>query len=180
MKNPFLVGDKVYLRALTEDDLNATYREWFNDAEICEFNSHHRFPNYDEDMREYYETVIKSKKNLILGICDKASDAHIGNIALENIDTINRSAEFAIVIGDKTFWGKGIGKEAARLIIDHGFKALGLHRIYCGTSEDNVAMQKMALSLGFTEEGRARDAMFKSGAFKQVISYGLIDNEFKG
>lgn len=178
MKNPFLTGEKIYLRTITEDDLNANYREWFNDEEICRYNSHHRFPNYDENMRDFYETVIKSKQNLVLAICEKEGDKHIGNIALENIDPLNQSAEFAIIIGDKEQWGKGVGTEAARLIVKHGFDELNLHRIYCGTSEDNEGMQKLALSLGFKEEGRARDGMFKGGSFKNVIYYSLLGNEY--
>lgn len=180
MKSPFLIGERVYLRTIVQDDLNAKYREWFNDAEVCRYNSHHRFPNYDEDMHAYYERVIKSRTNLVLAICDKETDAHIGNIALENIDTLNQSAEFAILIGDKNFWGKGVGKEAARLLIRHGFEELNLHRIYCGTSEDNIGMQKLAATLGFKKEGRARDAMFKGGAFKDLTSYGLLEHECKG
>src|SRR3989338_2540201 len=109
MHNPFLVGEKVYLRAIEESDLSEKYREWFNDEEVCRYNSHHRFPNYDENMREYFETVIKSKLNLVLAICDRQTDAHVGNIALENIDTLNQCAEFAILIGEKTMWGRSVG-----------------------------------------------------------------------
>src|SRR3989338_1006372 len=149
MKNPFLIGESVYLRTIDEGDLNATYREWFNDAEVNQFNSHHRFQNYDEDMRAYYDRVIKSHDNVVLAICDKATDAHVGNISLMNIDALNQHAELGIVIGDKMQWGKGVGKESMRLIVTHGFEQLNLHRIYLGTAEDNIAMQKLAQSLGF-------------------------------
>lgn len=179
MKDPFLIGEKIYLRAIAEADLNEKYREWFNDEEICRYNSHHRFPNYDADMREYYESTIKSRKNLILAICDKETDTHIGNVALENIDPVDRSAEFAILIGDKAWWGKGIGKGVARLMLEHGFEQLGLERIYCGTAEDNIGMQKIAVATGFKEEGRARKAIFKNGSFKDVINYGLLKDEYQ-
>ncbi len=179
MKNPFLTGETVYFRTITEADLNANYREWFNDEEICRYNSHHRFPNYDENMRDYFENVIKSRQNLVLAICDKKSDAHIGNIALENIDSLNQSAEFAIIIGDKQMWGKGFGTEAATLIVKHGFEELNLHRIYLGTQDDNAGMQKLAATLGFKEEGRTRESIFKGGKFKDLIYYGLLRHEWK-
>ena len=179
MKNPFLIGEKIYLRTITPDDLNANYREWFNDEEICRYNSHHRFPNYDQDMADYYKNVIQSRSNLILAICDKKTDKHAGNIALENIDAINQSAEFAIIIGDKKQWGKGIGKEAAKLIIKHGFEELNLHRIHCGTQDDNIGMQKLAASLGFKEEGRTRESIYKGGIFKDLIYYGLLRYDWK-
>ena len=179
MHNPFLVGRTIYLRPIEESDLNANYREWFNDAEVCEYNSHHRFPNYDANMRKYYEEVIKSRSNLVLAICDRETEKHIGNIALENIDHLNQSAEFAIVIGDKRYWGKGLGKEAMKLIVKHGFRDLNLHRIYCGTAAANIGMQKLAKALGFVEEGRFRHSLFKGGKFSDTIHYGLLSHEFK-
>lgn len=179
MKNSFLTGDTISLRPITEADLGERYRDWFNDTEVCQFNSHHRFPNYDEDMRRYYETTIKSHENLVLAICDKTNDLHVGNVSLQNIDTLNQSAEFAIIIGDKSYWGRGVGKEAMRLIVEHGFDQLNLHRIYCGTAEDNVGMQKLALALGFTEEGRARHELFKNGQFKDTIRYSLLRDEYQ-
>lgn len=175
----FLSGSHIYLRAIVETDLNESYRDWFNDEEVCRFNSHHRFPNYDADMREYYETTIKSHENLVLAICDKTNDLHIGNVSLQGIDTLGQSAEFAIMIGNKSYQGKGVGKESMRLMVKHGFEELNLHRIFCGTAEDNIGMQKLALALGFKEEGRSRDAIYKTGIFKNLIHYGLLRNELK-
>lgn len=179
MHNPFLVGEHIYLRAIESADLNDAYREWFNDEEICRYNSHHRFPNYDENMHSYFESTIKSQTNLILAIVDKATDIHIGNVALENINPVDRAAEFAIIIGNKNLHGKGIGRDATRLILKHGFEQLGLERVYCGTAEDNIGMQKLAAAVGFVQEGRARKALFKNNTFKDVINYGLLRDELK-
>lgn len=177
MQQPFLIGESIYLRTINESDLNENYQQWFNDAEVCQFNSHHRFPNYRQNMQSYFDEVIKSGNNLILAIIDKGTEVHIGNISLQNIDSLNQSAEFAIIIGNKEFWSRGVGKEAAQLVIEHGFKQLNLHRVYCGTSIENIGMQKLAEALGFVKEGTARDAMFKNGKFQDIISYGLIRHE---
>lgn len=179
MKNTFLQGKKIYLRAIEAGDLTLSYQNWFNDAEVCRYNSHHRFPMYREDMEAYFRDVIQSKQNLVLAIIDKATDAHIGNVALLDINTINSSAEFAIIIGEKKFLGKGIGTEAGKLIINHGFTALNLRRISCETAEDNIGMQKLAASLGFTKEGARREALFKNGSYRNMIVYGLLRDEAK-
>lgn len=174
MKNTFLQGKKIYLRAIGADDLTLAYQQWFNDEEVCRYNSHHRFPMYREDMEAYFRNVIQSKQNLVLAIIDKATDAHIGNIALLDMNAINGFAELAIIIGEKKFLGKGVGTEAGKLIINHGFTALNLHRISCETSEDNIGMQKLAAVLGFTKEGARREALFKNGAYRDMIVYGLL------
>lgn len=179
MHKPFLIGKRIYLREIEEVDLNENYQQWFNDEEVCRFNDHHRFPNYRQNMEEYYRDVIKSKNNLILAIIDKETDKHIGNISLQNIDSINCSAEFAIIIGDKGCWMKGVGQEAANLIINHGFKSLNLHRLYCGTSAENMGMQKLAEKIGFKKEGISREAIYKNGKYQDIINFGLLKDEHK-
>lgn len=179
MKNPFLIGEKIYLRTIDASDLTDAYRNWFNDADVCQYNSHHRFPRYQDEMEEYYRSVIQSKDNLVLAICDKKNDEHIGNISLQGIDLINRSAELAIIIGEKEYWHKGIGYEASRLLISHGFESLNLNRIFCGTTENNIGMQKLAESIGFKREGIARQSMFKDGKYLDGYYYGLVRSEYE-
>tara|TARA_B100000315_G_scaffold184167_1_gene173158 strand:+ start:8906 stop:9511 length:606 start_codon:yes stop_codon:yes gene_type:complete len=178
MKNPFLVGDKIYLRGLTLHDLDGNYINWLNDAIICKYNSHHVFPYNRENAENYIKDAYHSKNKLALAIVLKKNDLHIGNISLQNINYINQSAEFAIIAGEKKYWGKGYSKEAASLIIKHGFMELNLHRIYCGTSDDNIPMQKLALSIGMTDEGRSNDALFKHGRYVDIINYGILRDVF--
>ena len=85
---------------------------------------------------------------LVLAVVCRKDGLHIGNIGLVGIDYISRAAEFTVVIGDRVHWGKGLGKEAARLLCDHAFLSLNLNRISCGTFENNVAMCKLAAYLG--------------------------------
>lgn len=177
MHLPFLIGEKIYLRVIEEKDLNEVYQQWFNDEEICRFNSHHRFPNYQQDMQAYYHQVIKSKENLILAIIDKDNETHVGNVALENINAVDKTAELAIIVGNKNYWAQGVGYEACQLLIEHGFNALNLHRIYCGTSKENIGMQKLTEKLGFKREGLSREAIFKDGHYVDIINYGLIQND---
>ncbi|MFA4941306.1 MAG: GNAT family protein [Patescibacteria group bacterium] len=179
MKNSFIIGKKIYLRPIVKKDLNENYKNWFNDADVCMFNSHHRFPNYNEDMLYYYKKVIKTRNNLILAIIDKKTDSHVGNISLQNINYIDKAAELAVIIGDKKFWGKGIGKEAGNLILKHGFNDLNLHRISCGTSKENKGMQGLAGSLGFKREGVLREALYKNGRYNDIINYGLLKKEYE-
>jgi RimJ/RimL family protein N-acetyltransferase len=140
---------------------------------------HHRFPNYQQNMQEYFDSVIKSKENLVLAIIDTKTDEHIGNVSLQNINLLDKNAEVAIIIGNKNFWGKGIGEEACRLIIAHGFTQLGLHRMYFGTSGKNKSMQKIGDKIGFKKEGESREAQFKNGEFDSIVHYGLLAHEFK-
>ncbi|MBY0449744.1 MAG: GNAT family N-acetyltransferase [Cyanobacteria bacterium] len=176
--NTFLSGERVYLRGLDEHDVKGNYVHWLNDPEVCRYNSHHTFPYTQEQALAYIRSLSNTRDKLVLAIIERQSQKHIGNLALQNIHAINQSAEFAILMGEKAFWGLGYGKEAASLIMTHGFLALNLHRIYCGTNHENIGMQKLAESLGMKEEGRLRQATFKHGKFMDVIQYGILKSEY--
>jgi len=175
---PFLIGKEIYLRPLVEGDSEGAYPRWFNDAEVCRGNTHHIFPYTAEDARAYIQRANSDHRQLFLAIIRREDDTHIGNIALDNIDHLNRTAELSIIIGDKSYWGKGYGKEAARLIYDHGFLVLNLNRIAWGTFEDNAGAHKLAEYLGMVEEGRRRQAVYKLGRYVDVIEYGVLRSEY--
>jgi len=175
----FLRGERIYLRGLERSDVTGNYGNWFNDPEVCRYNAHHRFPYGQEELMEYVDGQSGARDRLVLAIIERIDDSHVGNISLQSIDSVERSAEFAIVIGEKSAWGKGYSKEAARLIIEHGFGMLNLHRIYCGTSSENVPMQKLALAMGFSPEGRRREALYKDSRYWDIIEYGLLQAEWQ-
>ena len=46
-------------------------------------------------------------------------------------------------------------------------------RIHCGTSQNNIGMQGLALRLGMNEEGRQRKAIYKTGKYYDNILYAI-------
>lgn len=174
----FLKSQRLYLRPLECLDIQNGYLKWFDDEEVCEYNGHHRFPQTEASMREYIDRVNSSRNSLVLAVVLKENDKHIGNISVQNIDYINRTGEFAIIIGDKSSWGKGYSSEAGKVIIKHVFSQLNLNKIYCGTSEKNVGMQKLALKLGFKTEGTRRKHLYKNNQYNDLLLYGLLKDEF--
>ncbi len=175
---PFLKGADIHLRALQESDCQGAYLQWFNDAEVCRFNGHHLFPYQREEAEAYVRKVELSPSDLVLAIVLTAGDRHIGNVSLQNINLVHRSAEFAIVLGEKEIWGKGYSKQAARLILNHGFLTLNLQRVECGTAETNIPMQRLAESLGMQKEGCRRQALFRENRYLDIVEYGVLKEEY--
>jgi ribosomal-protein-alanine N-acetyltransferase len=175
---PFLIDKSIYLRPLVEADAGGPYPSWFNDEAVCLGNSHHVFPYTSESALRYIRQVYENRTQLVLAIVLRKGDVHIGNIALQHIHPVYHTAEFSIIIGDKSAWGSGVGKEAGRLICDHGFNAMNLHRIACGTFENNIPMQRLAQYLGMVKEGVRRKAAFKDGGYLDIIEYGVLKEEY--
>jgi [ribosomal protein S5]-alanine N-acetyltransferase len=174
----FLKGKRIHLRALMEKDLTDDYLQWLNDEEVCRNNSHAIFPNTESKMRSYYDSLQNQQHNIVLAIIDTVKESHIGNVSLQNINWVSRNAEFAILMGNKNYWGDGYGEEAAKIIVNYGFQRLNLHRIYCGTLEGNEAMKKLAFKLNMKEEGIRREAIFKHGGYENIVEYGVLKTEF--
>jgi len=181
--------DRLFVSPFLEEDLNdETYNSWFYDQEVTKYNSHGLFP-YTKKQKESFMNEIDSKERIVWKVMlsqkitefdtHKIASIWIGNISLQSFNWINRSAEFAIVLGDKNYWGKGYGTEALRLLIDHGFNKLHLNRIWTGTASINVGMNKIATNLGMDAEGQFREAVYLDGDYEDVTVYGILKEEWK-
>ena len=175
-KELFLAGELIYLRTLNEEDIEGNYAHWLNDPEITTYNSHGRYPITAAKLKDYVEESYKSNSALVFAVIFRETEEHIGNISLQNFNWIDRNAEIAFLLGEKRYWGKNIMLDAGKILINHGFKMLNLHRIYCGTSSENIGMQKLADKLGMIKEGVRKDAMFKNGRYVDIIDYGIVIN----
>ena len=179
MHHPFLAGTRLYLRGLEPSDLDGSYFQWFNDQNVCQHNYHGRFPNFPSRMDAYFQHVATGSPNdLVLAIVLNDRNLHIGNISLLGIDWFSRQAEFAILLGDRNYWGMGLSKEAAGLLARHAFSTLNLRRLWCGTSVANLPMQALARALGMREEGRQRQALYKNGVYHDIVLFGALREEF--
>src|SRR5918993_2648573 len=124
MINPFLIGEKLYLRPLSIEDVDGNYQGWLNDPELNLKNSHHVFPYTKDDLINYVKDAFRNRDKLPLAIVDKNDDVHVGNISLNNIDFVNSRSDWGIIIGEREYWKKGFAKEAAFLLLRHAFDNL--------------------------------------------------------
>jgi len=175
----FLESKRLVFRPLNESDIRGEYSDWLNDPEVCEGNRHAIFPQSQMSLLKYIRNAEKSNDQILLAILLLSDKRHIGNISLQNIDFLNRSADLAILLGAKDLWGKGYGLEAVSVLINYGFERLGLRRITCGTLSNNLGMRKIAQKIGFHQEGIRREAVYKNKNFLDIFEYGIFQHEFK-
>ncbi len=168
---------KELISAFLERKLT-NYYDWFGDEKVNEFNSHGLFPQSQKELTDFFNRCENDKSLSSFMIIDKATNKHIGQCSLQRIDYINRSAEFAIVIGELDYHGKGIATECLQKLFEHGFLKLGLNRIWSGTSILNIGMQKVFEKCGFKQEGIYRQAQFLNGSLKDIICYALLRSEW--
>ena len=106
-------------------------------------------------------------------------DKHLlGEIRLDGVDDRDMRASLAIGLYDPGKLGRGLGREAIRLLLGHAFNALNLHRIGVRVIAYNVRAIRCYSACGFREEGREREAAFVDGTWYDDVIMGLIAHEF--
>jgi len=156
----------------------ANYFTWFQDQEVTKYNSHGLLPEKNKDYNAFFDEIENSDSLIVFAIIDIKTNTHIGNISLQSIDWINRSAEFAIVIGEKDFWGKGVASSAAEILFYHAFSKLNLNRIWSGTAATNLGMLGVFRKLNMCMEGVFREAVYLRGKYEDVHEYGILRKEY--
>ena len=175
----FLKGKNVFLKALTRDDvISSRWYGWFNDEDLCNTLQKHYFPTTMESQILFWEQNIRSANDKIqLGICPIDGGQIVGIVSLNNIDYINRKAEFSAVIGEREAQNVIIFTESCKLLLNHGFHTLNLNRIYGGSiSKELVDM--MCRVFNFQEEGVRRKDIYKNGKYLDAYFYGMLRDEF--
>jgi len=178
-KPAFLSGSKIYLRPLERSDLNENYLSWLNDPEVTRYLETGTFPTTSEDLEKFYARVTGSPAEVIFAIVDRKSHEHIGNAKLGPINWVHRRAMFGILIGDKRFWGKGVGEEVTRLMVKYAFERLNLNRIGLAVFEEHTAGVRCYEKVGFKLEGCFREEMFCEGSYENRLWMGLLRSEYE-
>lgn len=176
-----IIGRNVRLRAIEREDIPRFVR-WLNDPEVIEFLLMNA-PLSKAMEEQWFEKQVAAAPHTgqVLAIEVLLNDdwIHIGNTGLHNIEPVHLCAELGIFIGEKTFWNRGFGREATRLMLKHGFENLNLHRIYLYVYENNLHGIKAYESAGFVKEGVLRDGVYKNGRYLNVVLMSILHSEWK-
>ena len=177
MKNPFLVGTKVYLRPLEREDA-PLFVPWLNDAAVTRtLEIFYRPINLQTEL-DFIDNVYKSEHDIVLGIVPKDTDTLIGVTGLHRLEFKHRRAVFAICIGEKGAWGKGYGSETTALMTGYAFETLNLNRVGLEVYEDNEPGIKAYEKVGFKREGILRQMMYREGRYWNKLIMSILREEW--
>lgn len=164
-----IIGDRIYLKILSVEDVSNNYVDWMKDEEIIQFLES-RWKVYTfEDLRAYVKEMNDSSKDFLFGIYLKEGDEHIGNIKIGAINQMHRFGDVGLLIGNKKIWGKGYGAAAIKLATEFAFKELNLNKLKAGIYANNMGSYKAFIKAGYREVGRYRKHRFFKGEFVDEI-----------
>ena len=111
-----------------------------------------------------------------LGIFDASTGAVIGGTGINHINRAYR-------IGNIGYWvsspytGQRVARFAAHQAALLGFSELGLTRLEIVVLTQNIASQRVAMSLGAKLEGEARNRLYFHGAPHDALVYSLVPGD---
>lgn len=150
------------------------YYEWRNNPDVAVYDQIEFLrPMSYEEVDTWSQRMVEGPTFLI---CD--GDKPIGTCAFMGLDQRNRHAELAIVIGDMDYWGKGYGYQIMRQLLDWGFEGLNLRRLYLNVFDFNERAIALYKKCGFKEEGRLREMVYRHGKYHDILTFGLMKDEW--
>lgn len=173
-----LTGSKVILRRHVPANL-AAFRKWYADPEIARLARYQDSPMRPEEIERFFTARVVGTDALAMAVHEASTGRLIGTCAFSQLDGDNGSALFHITIGEADTWGKGYGTEATKLMMDHAFGTLGLHRVGLFVFEFNERAIRAYERVGFVQEGRARQSIRRDGRWWDELAMSMLDTDWQ-
>jgi len=177
MKNPFLIGEKIYLKASDETDAQVVALSENHPAPRAAL--YHALPTSVEQQKDKIKKLLSDPNSVALTICTIEPDEPIGITFLTRIDWVGRMATFYIAIAEEKNWSQGYGSEATRLMRDYTFATLNLNRLQLHVSVENEKAVRAYEKAGFKREGRLRQAMYFKGCYHDFFLMAVLREDWQ-
>ena len=175
-----LYGKNIYLRGLELTDVPEIMKYW-NNRELKRF-LHAITPHSIQEEEEWVKKTWKERRNgnsFVFGIVLVDSDLYIGNVEVNIMDTLSRRGNLGIAIFNPSYWSKGHGTEAIRMILNYSFSTLNLHSVQLSAFSNNPRAQRCYEKNGFKKTGVRREALFIDGKYFDIFLFDITKKEWK-
>lgn len=163
----------ISLRELTADDIDERYLSWFSDRVVTQFLSARNLTR--QDVIDYIDEGRRSGTYYMLALCDAASGLHIGNVKIGPIDRSNGNSDLVTVIGDRSFWGKGLATEAISLASQLAFEVYGIRKLCGSIISNNVGSIKSYTRGGWHIECVRKHQYLVDGELQDEVFVGCFN-----
>jgi [ribosomal protein S5]-alanine N-acetyltransferase len=174
-----LETERLMLREIEEDDWVSVHR-YASDPAVSRFLIWG--PNTEEQSRDYVRSIqayrLEGPRNrVLLGMVCKDSGELIGGIGITRGNGDAGSAEIGYSL-HPDYWGRGYATEAARALIEFGFREWRLHRVHARCDPENVGSARVMEKCGMRLEGHFRKLVMVKGEWRDRLTYAILDEEW--
>lgn len=173
-----LEGPTVRLRPLVPGDYPVIFG-WYNDPEVV--------APYDRFSVDTFDSFVESVESAPTNATSlaprfvverRATPGVIGFVGHYVAHPVLEYVDVWYVIGDRGARGKGFGREAVALLVDHLYATTSVVRVGATCDVDNEPSYRLLEGLGFRREGTLRSALYHHGRWHDVYVYGVTRSEW--
>jgi len=170
-----LVGDRIYLRPITIDDIGDLL--FWRNAPFVVNNFFYRNPISYEEQVNWINNKVKTGEVFQFIVCLK-DDAPVGCVYLQHFDEKAGAMESGVFMSVNAPKGQGIGTEAVSLMNrEFAFKTLKLNKTFARVIDGNIGSLRLHEKAGFTEIGRCEDTIIPTGEKVTSVEFELINKD---
>lgn len=166
---------KVYLRLMTREDTDLIVAWRNQDVVRKRFIYQELFTRQSHE--HWRDTMIETGKAVQMIICEEGTDRPFGSVYVRDIDRRHQKGEYGIFIGEDDARGKGVGTQAARLMIAYAFEELKLHKLYLRVFADNAGAIRSYEKAGFVQEGYLKEEVLIDGEYRDMVWMAVLNRD---
>ena len=102
-----------------------------------------------------------------------------GNTGFHTFIKDDRKARFVIGLFHPDLLNRGTGTSATRLLLQHAFEQMGLHRVDLRVLAFNERAIASYLKCGFTQEGVERESAWIDGEWFDDLMMSILEDEYR-
>lgn len=177
MKKIILESENIVLRPFTLTDADRV-QQLAGEKEISDTTLLIPHPYPDGAAEEWISRHAKEfeEKN-IYNFAVTVDDKVVGSIGF-GVNLQHNNCEVGYWIG-KPYWGKGYASKALGLIIKFCFEELELNKVHAHYMKCNWSSGRVMEKNGMKQEGILRKHVMKNGAYHDIVTYGILKNEYE-
>jgi RimJ/RimL family protein N-acetyltransferase len=149
---------------------------WFEDMEVTRFLLLRNPPGIEAE-KEWLDKMARSPDDVFWVVEFKGRA--VGATAIHAIDWKNGFGTTGTVIGDKSVWGNGLGRELMQLRARYAFIQLPLRKLKSGYLDGNEASARAQAAAGYREVGRYRADMFVDGRWRDHVMTEVLREDWE-
>jgi ribosomal-protein-alanine N-acetyltransferase len=174
-----LITERLILREFEEDDWRPILA-YQSDPHYLRYNPWSQ--RTEADVRNFVQGFMlwqqeRPRRKFQLVITLKSTGLLIGNCGIRMKTAYAREADIGYELDDH-YWGNGYATEAARALLDFGFRELRLHRIWAQCIAENVASARVMERLGMKLEGHFRESEWMKNRWWDTLYYAILEHEW--
>ena len=145
-------NQRVTFGAFDEDISELSYR-WLNDAEIAMLTD---APNVTREIQQRFFASLPTRHDYHIWAIFFDSKP-IGCLGIKNVQ--DRTGEYWGYIGEKEYWGRGVGRKMLAKAMEEA-KKLNLTELTLEVIKSNSRAKNLYLRFGFVEVGASKTKVF--------------------